>query len=119
MEVPVEAPAAPKKKKEKGTTQLESFQMFLEGKTIEEIASARMLTTTTIEGHMAHMIKLGKLDIRKVMPEDKLQRMLTVIQNEREPTLNGLKSKLGSGFSFGEIKMGLAHVQREKFTVAE
>lgn len=118
-EVAVEMPAAKKKKKEKGTTQLESFRMFLEGKTIEEIASARMLTTTTIEGHMAQMIKLGKLDIRKVVPEEKLQKLLSVIEHEKEPTLNNLKAKLGGSFSFGEIKMGLAHAQKEKFTIAE
>ncbi|MDZ4847015.1 MAG: helix-turn-helix domain-containing protein [Chitinophagales bacterium] len=118
MEVAVEAPAAPKRKKEKGTTQLESFRMFQEGKTIEEIATARSLTTTTIEGHLAQMIKLGKLDIRKVMPEDKLQRMLTVMQSEKELTLNNLKAKLGSSFSFGEIKIGLAHAQYEKWIIA-
>jgi uncharacterized protein YpbB len=115
----MEMPAPKKKKKEKGATQLESFRMFQEGKTIEEIASARMLTTTTIEGHLAHMIKLGKLDIRKVVPEEKLKRLISVIENEEQPTLNNLKSKLGGNFSFGEIKMGMAHIQREKFTIEE
>jgi len=91
-----------------------SYNMFIEGKSVEEIATERMFAKSTIEGHLAQMVKEGKLDANKIVT---LEKMLAIekVLNEN-PDWEGLKpykELLGEEFSFGEIKVVLAHRERE------
>lgn len=102
-----------KKKKEKGETVKETLLLYKQGKTIEEIASDRNLTLTTIEGHFAKLIQQGEISITKVLPAEKLFPILEAIKNQPEPGLANLKTTLGDKFSFGEIRMALAYYEKQ------
>ena len=54
-------------KKPKGYSKRISFNMFNEGKSIEEIALERGLAETTIAGHLAEFAASGELDITSVV----------------------------------------------------
>ena len=86
-----------------------SFNLLKEGKSIEQICNERMLTRSTVEGHLAQMVKLGKLEAEELIDKDKIFKIEETIKSN--PNLEGLiayKQILGDDFSFGEIKIVLA-----------
>ncbi len=92
-------------KREKGATNKISFDLFKEGKSIDQIAAERGMTTSTIEGHLAHYISTGELDILEFMHEDKLQEIIDAIMELDTEQLSPIKNHLGDHYSYGEIKM--------------
>ncbi len=60
----------PKKTQKKGESAEQSLTMFNQGQTIEQIAKERGLVASTIMGHLASAVKLGKLTADKVIPAE-------------------------------------------------
>jgi hypothetical protein len=89
---------------EKGSTRHRSLQLYKEGTPIAEIAARRNLTTSTIEGHLASFIPTGEINIKELVPEEKIAPILTVIREIGGSALGAMKSRLGNDYSFGEIK---------------
>jgi hypothetical protein len=102
-------PKSPKK----GETQQKSLAMLRAGKNIKEIAAARGLTISTIEGHLSQFIAKGELEIEEVMPTEKVQVLKKLIKSTKYEGLNDLKSQLGNKFSYGELKMLISDLARE------
>ncbi len=90
-----------------------SFDLFKQGKDIIAIAQERNMAISTIEGHLAHYIQLGEIDILEVLNEEKLALIKPHIENYDETAMAPLKEKLGNAVSFGEIKLALAWKNRE------
>lgn len=115
-DVEIEYKSTKKEPKEKKTPTAEiSYNMFLEGKTIDEIAAERMFAKSTIEGHLAQLVKVGKLDVKDLVEPEKIAAIEKVL-NEN-PSWEGItpyKELLGEDFSFGEIKIVLAYREREE-----
>ncbi len=105
--------SAPKQKEKKPDTKLVSFELFNEGKSIEEIAKERSLTNGTIEGHLAHFIQSGQLDINKILDNEKLNLIEKEIHKQDTFALNPLKEKIGNQATYGEIRMVLAYMQKD------
>jgi len=97
-----------KAKKEKTPTSEISFNLFKEGKTIDEIAKERGFVRSTIEGHLCRYVESGEIDVLKVLEKEKLERILKRYEKGIEG-LGELKSDLGDEISYGEIKLALAH----------
>lgn len=103
------AEAAPKVKTD---TKGLSFELFQAGKTIAQIAQERSLTTSTIEGHLAHFVELGQLDIFEVISKEKVNAIEGFVkENPSEPLLS-IKNHFGDGYSYGEIRMVLSYLKR-------
>jgi len=73
-----------KEKKEKGDSHRQSFLMFQEGKSIDEIATERGLTAGTVCGHLSKFIGLGQLSIDQFISVDKRQKALQLLKNKKE-----------------------------------
>jgi hypothetical protein len=101
-----------KEKGEKGSSLKETLAFYRAGKNIEEIAKARTLAASTIEGHLALLVKAGELDIHELMNAERLEIILHAIGGGTSMTL--AKQKLGDEFSFGEIRAVLNHLNRLK-----
>src|SRR5690606_36522609 len=97
-----------KKRKKRGETQAESFNLFRSGLTVAEIAEHRNLKTTTIETHLAQYVEQGEIDLDELVPEDKVERIKPVAMRSDLRTLTEIKRELGDEISFGEIRMVLA-----------
>ncbi len=95
-------------KKAKVDTKAESFRLYKEGKSIQEIAQARGFTLQTIEGHLAHYISLGEINAAELISEEKLLQIEPVIKDFEGGSITAIKEKLGNDVSFGEIKLALA-----------
>jgi hypothetical protein len=101
-----------RKKVEKDTRGL-TLKMFLEGKSIEEIASQRKLTAGTIGGHLAHYISNGDLDIKKLVTEEKIASISKFFITSGITNLGPAKEVLGNEISYSELRFVLNHL---KFT---
>jgi hypothetical protein len=73
----------------------------------------RGLVTSTIEGHLAHYVTLGELELEEILPAEKI----TVIKQAFDETdnigLKAIKEQLGVEYSYGEIKLVLASLEAE------
>ncbi len=98
---------------EEGNTRLISYRLYQEGLSIEEIASRRSLKPNTIEGHLAHYIRTGKLAVTDVISNEKLAKIAAVLAETGTDELALAKQALGEGYSYGELKMVQAHLARD------
>ncbi|ANE53536.1 hypothetical protein SY85_15985 [Flavisolibacter tropicus] len=98
-----------KPKPVKGSTNEESFKLFKDGKSVEEIATLRNLAQSTIIGHLSTYVAKGELDVEALIEKDKVQPILSVIAEVGAESMNAIKSKLGDEFSFSDIKLVLGH----------
>lgn len=82
---PEAAPTIPQTKQEskaanadapKTPSQQISFDMFRSGKTVEEIAAERGMSPSTIETHLCKYVESGDIDVRKIVPEDTIAKVL-------------------------------------------
>ncbi|CAM4166544.1 helix-turn-helix domain-containing protein [Flavobacterium antarcticum] len=90
----------------------ETHEMWLENNSIEAIAIARKLTKQTIAGHIAKLIEAGKINIKDVLPSLLLEKLEKAFYGYKEESLNPLKEKHGSEFSWDELKMFKASLNR-------
>jgi DNA-binding CsgD family transcriptional regulator len=101
-------------KKEHGLsgTSMESFQLFQDGFTIEQIAEQRKLTQGTIQGHLANAIRVGKLRLIDVMEAEKGLHILKTIAANPDKGITEIKNILGDDYSFGDVRLGMAQAER-------
>lgn len=71
-------------KKEKGESQRQSFEMFKEGKSVDEIAAERGLTPATICGHLGKFIALGEISIDQFISAEKREKAIRMIIEKDE-----------------------------------
>jgi len=100
--------------KKKPDTKAETFNLYEQGKSLAEIAKERLLTIQTIEGHLAHYVRLGEIDIKRLVNEEKIKEIDNVAKAFEGNSITSLKEKLGNGISFGEIKLVLAWLDFKK-----
>ncbi len=86
-----------------------SFELFKREKSVEKVAEIRKLAASTVEGHLAHFVRLGELEIDQVIDAEK-QRLITrfLVENPTVQNMSEIKSSLGDAVSYGEIRMVLA-----------
>lgn len=89
-----------------------SLELLRDGLSIEEIATRRVLTRQTVEGHLAFFIKAGELRIDGLVAEERLRVLVEQIPACNTGSLKAIKEALNDEFSYGEINLVLAHLQR-------
>lgn len=94
--------------KDKTPTAEISYEMYKEGKSVKVIADERGLVESTIESHLATYVENGLLDVTDFLKPSKLKAILKCY--DQGLTRSGeIKSALPDSYTWGEIKMGLAH----------
>jgi hypothetical protein len=101
-------------KKPKIDTKVESFKLYKEGKSVQDIATERQLTVQTIEGHLAHFIEMGEIQISELVSREKIVLIEPALKNFQGGNITHIKGKLGGSVSFGEIKLVLASLEFQK-----
>ena len=100
-------------KKDKIPTAEISFELFKQGKSIDEIARERGLVESTILGHLCKFIETGEIDAAKIIDTDKIKEILKAYVAGHEKS-SELKAVLSDDYSYGEIKVALAHIRSLK-----
>lgn len=93
-----------------------SLKLYQAGKTIAEIAAERSLSITTIEGHIAYYVSTGELDIHAFMSPGKLDIIIDTLHKSDLSLLAPIKEALGEDYSYGEIKLAMAYLEKSKIS---
>ena len=101
-------------KKEKIDTKKITFDLYKEGKTIEQIAKERKMVTMTIEGHLAHYAGLGMVDLKQFVDEEKMKNIITVAKTLDTYLFGPIKQSLGDEYTYSEIRFAMAYYQNSK-----
>jgi hypothetical protein len=86
-----------------------SFDLYKEGKSIQEIAAERSLTAITIEGHLAQYIAKGLIDVFNLVDPDKVAKIMEVADELNTLNLSPLKERLGADYSYTELRYAMAY----------
>jgi len=95
-------------KKIKVDTKAESFRLYKEGKSIDDIAKERNLTAQTVETHLSHYVSTGDISIDELVSREKLVLIESAIKDFESGPLTPIKQRLGNAISFGEIRLVIA-----------
>jgi hypothetical protein len=109
MDIPVEAE---KEVKQAGLSSQEtSFELFKSGKTIPEVAQERNMAVSTIEGHLAHFVGTGELQIDRVVDPKKSKAILEYIEKHQVRGMNEIRAALGNDYSYSEIRFVIKYLE--------
>ncbi|WP_026731724.1 DNA helicase RecQ [Fischerella sp. PCC 9605] len=85
-------------------TELQTLELYQQGLSISEIAKKRNLSPKTITGHIANLIEKNQLgDLNQLVPVEKQQKILQVLNTLGDVALTPIKEYLGDSYSFEEI----------------
>lgn len=79
--------------------------MFKEGMSVRKIATERGLAVSTIEGHLAHFVREGKLALQEVVPRERIMRIAAFFAHQEDATVSEARIALGDHFSFSEVTL--------------
>jgi transposase len=88
-----------------------SLTMFTSGLSVSEIAKERGLANSTIEGHLTSFVGTGELDVNQLISPKKQKVIAEKIAEMQGHSLTEIKNSLGDDYSFGELKIMLAHLK--------
>ena len=88
-------------------TKQASFDLFEEGRTVEEVAQARGFTTNTIYGHLMPYLADGKIEAAQLVESDRIKQIKKAVAVHGESSLKTLKMALDESISYDEIRVVL------------
>ena len=94
-----------KPKKKRGDTKKTSMDLFKAGKSIDQIALERELTTGTIFGHLASFTTSGEVKITELMSEKYYSELKKIIPTKTFENITDLKHQLDDKYSYGELRL--------------
>jgi len=95
-------------KETRANTKQISYDLFQKGKTIKEIAEERSLAITTIEGHLAHYVAKGLIDVSRFVDESKVKQVIKASKKLETTNLGPIKEYLGNGFTYSDLRFVMA-----------
>jgi hypothetical protein len=96
-----------------------SLDLLNRGMDVAAIAAERGLAVSTIEGHLRFFVANGQLDIDRLLPPAKQRAIEDKLSGAARPSLSEVKQALGGDFSYGEIKLVIAHRNQRSEKAAE
>ena len=103
-----------KEKREKGSSKIISFDLFKEGKTVEEISEKRGLVAGTILSHLSSFISTGEIKVEELIDKIKLLEMKKIIEETKFSNLSDLIQKTNYKYSYSEMRMVLSSLELKK-----
>lgn len=103
-----------KQKPEAGGSRRGSLELYLGGKTIDEIATIRQLAASTIESHLAQCVGAGELPLERFVPKEKIDRILPLVVELGHTATGPIKQRLGDSVTYAEIRAVQGYSRLEK-----
>ena len=95
----------------KPDTKALSRDLFMAGKSLDEIASERGFVRSTIEGHLAHFVRLGEIDVHEILGKAVVEEITEFFQENPSSNSAEARAHFNEKYSYGEIKLVQAHLQ--------
>ncbi len=99
------------KKTEKVDSKKVSFELFKEGKSIQKIGTERNMAPTTIEGHLAHYVGTGEIDISLFLTQEKIDQISDYFISHKTKSLTNAKAEFGDKVTYFELKFVLKRLE--------
>ena len=96
----------------KSTTQ-ETYELWLQSNSINEIAAIRKLTPQTIYGHFSKLIEAGQVQLKDIMPEDKIEALTLIFKGFKGESLNELMEAHGDKFTWNDMRLYKAAIGKQ------
>lgn len=100
--------AKPKKEKTAKEPKKDTYEITLElfrlGKNQGDIARERQLSVSTIEGHFARLIQLGKIALNELLDDQRIREIEDLLEGSEGKSLGTIKEELGDQVSYAELR---------------
>jgi uncharacterized protein YpbB len=107
-------PSLKDKKEPKEDTKEVTLKHFLDGLKIPEIAKERNLKELTIEGHLAHYVELGTIEVSDFVSKEKVDWVCEIAEELDTTQLGPIKEIVLEDLSWTEIRFSMAHYKKGK-----
>ena len=99
-----------------GSTYLETFRLYKQGATVEEIAAQRGIAPTTVYSHYAYLYEKGEnISIWNYLSKPEAQRVAEALQGMEQPfKLQEVFNKLNEELEYGKIRLAIAWFNKQK-----
>ena len=103
-----------KKKRVKGETFEATLQMLNESLSPEQIAKKRGLAPGTIQGHIARLIKQGRVDYRNYISDSDLEAISSYIAENPESGTSDIYEHFEGKYDYFHIRIAMAVMEKEE-----
>ena len=98
-------------KKIKADTKKISFDLFMEGKSVSEIAVESNLNASTIESHLAYYVSTGEIPVNKFLSQEIADLIASHFEGSDDLKMGPVKALLGDKVSWSDIRFVVSHIQ--------
>ncbi|MEC4113305.1 helix-turn-helix domain-containing protein [Myroides pelagicus] len=95
----------PKAKEKKKPTYLITLDLWKEGNGVDDIASIRKLTKTTIYSHLGKLISDELISIDDVLPLERIRELEALFEKYEGKTISEIKAEINDKYSWEELKL--------------
>lgn len=102
-------------KKPKGATYIETFHLFQQGMTLDQIAQARGMAVATIASHLARMYEKGEdIDLRQLIsPSELVLAKQAWRASGFSEQMSKIKEQVGDSLDYAKLNLALAILRKE------
>ena len=93
-----------------------TYEQFLKGRNIRQIATSQDLASSTIQSHLAHYVGTGLLSIHRFVEERKIRLILMYMKQNPVKDLKQVRRDLRNRVSFADLKFVIEHIKYLKST---
>ncbi len=98
-----------------GDTARQSLRRFRAGESVDQIASARLLATSTIYGHLAEALEAGEpFDLNQFLTVEEQREITAVFRKLGSLSLTPVFQALGQRYDYGKLRLLRAALNRQR-----
>jgi len=84
-----------------------TYNLFTEGKTIDEIAKERVMAKSTIEGHLLQCVSLGLIKANQLISDEQIEEIRNIATSINSLLTSEIRAELDEKYSYQEIRIAL------------
>jgi uncharacterized protein YpbB len=85
-------------------TAQQTFDLYKEGRNVEQIAVIRNFAESTIAGHLAQYVRKGELDVYTLVTKEKLENIFAAFEKLGRTPFKPIMDYLGDSFTYNYIR---------------
>ncbi|MDB9931364.1 helix-turn-helix domain-containing protein [Flavobacteriales bacterium] len=108
-----EEPKSKKGKSKKKPSIEVTLELWKANQSVAETAKERKLTEATIFSHLVKLINQNYIELKDVLPQDRIMELAEVFENYTEETLSELKQISGDKFTYEELRLYKTQIKED------
>jgi uncharacterized protein YpbB len=108
-----EEPKSKKGKSKKKPSIEVTLELWQANQSVAETAKARKLTESTIFSHLVKLINQNYIELKEVLPQDRIMELAEVFENYTDESLSDLKQISGDKFTYEELSLYKTQIKED------